>query len=554
MKAPLVFMFDARIINKTINRIKKVRKHPALRRFISHNKRVFPLADEAGHRRPVVLFELNGMQSAHIAYSYLANVLAENEQARIVAYQPTSEDQVWRRLYFFARQAIGFDRFGTYASFGTTEFLRIDPTASQKQRARALFDRIAPALCEKVDVERLAVDGVSIGDLVYDSYLKRFRKPTIEIEAPEFQAFLLESLEIVLFWQDYLDGHDVRAINVSHCVYNIAIPLRLAVKRGIPVFQATATHVYRLDQKNQFAYNDFHYFRERFAALPEDVRTAGLARAEQQIARRFSGEVGVDMGYSTKSAYGQVREERVLADSDRKKILIATHCFFDSPHSYGNNVFPDFYEWLDFLGQMTRATDYDWYIKTHPDYLPGTMEIIQEFIRRYPKFTLIPPDTSHHQIIAEGIDLALSVYGTLGFEYAALGIPVINASQNNPHIAYEFNLHARDADDYRRLLSDPELWSIRIDKQQIYEYYFMRFIYNSEDIFFDSYKTVVDELGGYKAQFKPAVYDKWLAEFTPEKHDRIKAALRRFIEAEDFRMDYTHFGRDFSVQLIGAPE
>ncbi len=500
----------------------------------------------------VVLFELNGMQSAHISYSYLANVLAEDEDAEVVAYSPNPEPQFWRRMYFWGRRLISFDRFGTYASFGATQFLLIVPDRKHKTVARQLFEDIVPTLNSRRAIERLSIDGVVVGDLIYDTYLKQFRKPTIDHDTPEFFKFLLESLETFVFWADYIEHHDVRAINVSHCVYNLAMPLRLAVARGIPVFQANATHVYRLSSENLFAYNDFHYFRERFAMLPKDVRDEGLKKAKRQIERRFAGEVGVDMAYSSQSAYGAVREERVLADSPRKKVLIATHCFFDSPHSYGFNLFPDFYEWLDFLGSITEQTDYDWYIKTHPDYLPGTLEVINGFIARYAKLTLLPADTSHHQIIAEGIDVALTVYGTIAFEYAALGVPVINASRNNPHIAYDFNLHPVDVEDYRRMLANPECWNLHIDAQQVYEYYFMRHIYNSENIFFDDFQTVLEQLGGYNAQFKPVVYDKWLEQFTPQKHERIMTALRRFIESGDFRMDYTHYGHEFSVESIGA--
>ena len=82
------------------------------------------------------------------------------------------------------------------------------------------------------------------------------------------------------------------------------------------------------------------------------------------------------MRYSSKSAYGEHKDERLLKESSRIKVFIALHCFFDSPHSYGCNLFPDFYEWLDFLGKISLETDYDWYMKTHPDYLPGNIPII----------------------------------------------------------------------------------------------------------------------------------------------------------------------------------
>jgi hypothetical protein len=538
-------------LRKIINFIKGLKVPLAARRFIAHNRRVFPRAEHVARRKPVILFELTTHRSAHIAYSYLANVLADEEGARLVAYVPDLVQSRMQKLSFAIKQLIGFDPINIYRSFGATEFLALSVSPAQKQRARTLFESIMPSLRSNLDIERLAIDGILVGDLFYDSYLMKFRRPTIDRNSREFQEFLLQSIGLFVAWDDYIGANDVRAVNVSHCVYNVAIPLRIAVKRGIPVYQSNLTHLYRLTERNLFAYNDFFYFPERFAALPPDVRAAGLLEAKRRIERRFAGEVGVDMAYSTKSAYGKTKHAQLLRPSSRKKILIATHCFFDSPHSYGDNTFPDFYEWLTFLGEISKITDYDWYLKTHPDFLPGTKEVIDDLLAKYPKFTLLPADSSHHQIIAEGIDLALTTYGTIAFEYAALGIPVINASLNNPHVAYDFNLHATDVDGYRSMLMNLDGMDLKIDKQKVYEYYFMRNIYNTEDIFFESYERAIDDLGGYQNQFGFPVYDRWLQEWSAERHHSTMTAVRNFVRSGEFRMDYAHFGREFTIKHIG---
>lgn len=538
----------AEFIRKVFIRIKGMKALPPVRRFVSHNQRVFTPASNMAKRQPIVLCELNQLRSAHIAYSYLAQVLAEEHQARVVAYVPEGLKGWWQQFKFRVVEAIGSDQLKIYRSFGSTEFLALVPTAVQKVKAKTIFETVAPKIRSNFDIEGLIVEGILIGDLIYDTYLMKYRRATIDRQSQEFQNLLLSSIELFLAWNDYFDNHDVRAINVSHCVYNVAIPLRIAVKRGIPSFQINLTHLYRLTKNNLFAYNDFMYFPEKCAALPPEVREEGLAAAKRRIERRFAGEVGVDMEYSTKSAYGDKRYSQLLRPSSRKKILIATHCFFDSPHSYGNNIFPDFYEWLSFLGEMTQITDYDWYIKIHPDYLPGTKEIIDKLVAQYPKFTLLPADSSHHQIIAEGIDLALTVFGTIAFEYAALGVLVINASQSNPHIAYDFNLHATSVENYRRMLLDLDCLEIQIDEKKVREYYFMRYIYNTEDIFFESYDTAVNELGGYNGQFEVAVYDKWLENWSAKRHSAIVANLRTFVRSGDFRMDYTHYGHELSVK------
>jgi len=480
------------------------------------------------------------MHSAHIAYSYLANVLAQANGARIVAYLPRALANWREKLSFAVRRHLGLDTFGIYRSFGTSGFLNVAPDVTQKRLAAALLPDILARIKTKTDLELLSIDGVWIGDLVYDTYLMRMIRPTVDIKCEEFRAFLLESLELFLFWREYLDIHDVCGICVSHCVYNLAIPLRIAVNRDIPVFQANITHVYRLNRHELFAYKDFTRYRKSFATLPPETQRAGLDKARERIKRRFNGEVGVDMHYSTLSAYGDSRYERLLRPSQRKKILIATHCFFDSPHSYGNNLFPDFWEWLDFLGRLTEETDFDWYIKTHPDYLPGTMEIIQNFIARYPKLTLLPSDASHHQIIGEGIDVALTVYGTIAFEYAALGKVVINCSVNNPHAAYEFNLNPKTVDEYRNLLLSLDKLHLDVDPEQVYQFYFMHHLNNTNNLFFDDFEKTINEIGGYGNQFEPAIYDYWLLQWTEEKHESQMIAFGNYVDSGDFRMEYKH--------------
>lgn len=496
--------------------------------------------------------ELNNMHSAQIAYSYLANVLSLMHEAKIVAYHHYIKNNIVNSLFYRRiRRFFCVDSFDIYKSFGVDSFLEIKPSRYQRKKAEELFLNVYTSISTTKDIELINIDGVLLGDLIYDTYLKKFRKPTIDHSSSEFQSFLRESLATFAFWLDYFDHNDVRAINVSHCVYTLAIPLRIAVRRNIPAFQINATHVYRLNAQNLFAYNDFHYYPEQFSTLPAETRRQGLAEADERIQKRLSGAVGVDMAYSTKSAYGAVKDERLVKQSNRKKILIATHCFFDSPHSYGYNLFPDFYEWLDFLGQMTLETDYDWYIKTHPDYLPGTMEVVQEFVRKYPRFCLLPSDSSHHQIIKEGIDVVLTVYGTIGFEYAALGVPVINASLNNPHIAYNFNIHPKSVEGYKEILQHIDTLHFQPDYNQVKEYYYMKHIYNTNNWLFTDYEAMLEYVGGYRNQFTPKVYDYWLREWSREKHGSVCATLKKFIESDEFRLNHTHI---ISASDIHLPE
>lgn len=525
------------IVNRVVKKLRSYKADQLTRDFIKHNLRCFAGRVKAKDTDgPEVLFEFNWLHPSHIAYSYLANVLTSKYNARILAYTANPTPSFLTKIEWKLSHCLSLRDFAIYRSFGSSEFCWAQLKRSQSDRAKGITTQILNEVKTKSDIELICVDGILLGDLIYDSYLNTFKKQTIEINDESFKRFLLSAVGLYVFWDDYFKTHDVRAVNVSHSVYTYAIPLRIAVSKDIPAFVSAPFHLYRLSKEKLFDGSDFFEFRKNFYSLPINVQADGLEQAKKRIAMRFSGNIGVDMRYSTKSAYGAHKKERLLKESNRTKVLVATHCFFDNPHSYGNNLFPDFYEWLDFLGKMTIETNYDWYLKTHPDYLPGTMEIINSFINKYPKFHLLPADSSHHQIIAEGINVALTCYGTIGYEYAAQGIPVINASVNNPHIAYNFNIHPKSVDEYRETLRNLDHIDLQIDKKEVYEYYFMKHIHDTKDWLFTDYDKMLDEVGGYSAQFSSKVYGIWMREWSPVKHAQLLEKVNSFVDSGAYRL------------------
>jgi hypothetical protein len=496
--------------------------------FVKRNRKIWKGALPA-KQDGEILIEVNSMSSSIIAFSYLANLLARIHKAVIKGYVFGDYNTRTKILNRKIKRI--------YKSFNTQKFLYRQPSNSQQDEIKDLYQDILLNLKTKKDVEDLKLEGLWIGDLLYDSHCMRYMVPTVELDDDRFRSSLKDAVESYIYWRDYFKEHDIKSVLVTHTVYvHSGVITRLAINKGIPVYQVSATHVYFLNHKNLWAYDDFFYYPERFRELSQEEQKNGLEIAKQRINLRFSGEVGVDMHYSTKSAYGNKHSKRVLKESERTKVLVATHCFFDSPHPYGVNLFPDFYEWLYFLGAVSERTDYDWYIKTHPDFLPGNVPIIEEFIKKYPKFSLIPSSTSHLQLIEEGINYGLTVYGTIGFEYAALGVPVINASLCNPHIRYSFNIHPRTIDEYERILMDLPNQKLEIDISEVYEYYFMAFIYdNTNNWLFLDYEGFVKSMSNYADQFGSISYEVFFEEFTIQRHEETLRSLKRFVDSKEYR-------------------
>jgi len=494
--------------------------------YVRHNKEIWG-DNSSNNKKGEILVESCTIASSIISFSYLANILAGIHNATIKTYVIRKKSLITKILSFKINKI--------YKSFHTDDVVYFYLSQSQSLEKETLFNTVYSRLKDKKDVEDLKIDGVWIGDLVYDSHCMNYKVPTINISDKDFRDSLSQAISYYIFWRDYFEAHNVKSIILTHTVYyQIAIISRIAIHRKIPVYQINATHLYYLSEKNIMAYTEFFHYPEYFRALSKEEQLKGLQMAKERLEKRLSGEVGVDMRYSTKSAYGGVKNNKVLRESPRIKILVATHCFFDNPHPYGVNLFPDFYEWLTFLGTISEKTDYDWYIKTHPDFLPGNIPIIEEFVKRYPKLALIPSETSHLQLIEEGISFALTVYGTIGFEYAALGIPVVNASLCNARIRYNINIHPKSIEEYERILLSLPEQKLDIDMNEVYEAYYMFYLNKTENWLFQDYEGFLKNIGGYNKQIGSVSYDKFLEEFSRQRHEEIKLSLKKFVDSGEY--------------------
>lgn len=499
--------------------------------FIKHNKTVF---DNNSKAENIILLEHGESASNIIAYSYLVSTLKEIQDAKIVSYFPRLPRTFLRKFMWWYKSNVGFYSTKIYQSFGSDYLLIPSLKNDLKKKSNSVYQNKFNKINNKTDLEQFSINGIVFGDLIYDDYLNYYKKVTIDISSFEFRNHLKYCIECIVFWIDFFENNKITAINVSHTVYTNAIPLRIAVHYEIDSFQVHASHVYRLNKENYFAYKEFVNYKDDFLKLNPIQQLNGIEDAKVRINKRFSGEVGVDMDYSKKSAFGKSFDYRLINKSNRIKILIAPHCFYDSPHPFGVNLYPDVFDWLDALIKISQKTDYDWYVKTHPDFIEETRKMVIGLFENNSKFTILPPESSHLQIVNEGIDFALTMYGSIGFEYAAMNVPVINASLNNPHIAFDFNINPKSIEEYENILMNLREVDYEIIQKDVYRYYYMHKLFHSRNWLFKDYDKVINDLGGYHGQFSLEMYKYWLVNWSMDHHQKILNGLRQFIDSGEY--------------------
>jgi len=239
------------------------------------------------------------------------------------------------------------------------------------------------------------------------------------------------------------------------------------------------------------------------------------------------------MRYSKKTAW-KINKKKVLKKNNKIKILIAAHCFFDSPNGLGDNLFPDFYEWIYFLAKISYKTDYDWYIKTHPDFLEGNEKIIEELSKKFKNINILKSTTSHHSIIRDGINFILTVNGSVGIEYAYMGKYVINASKNNPSINYNFNFNPKSIKTYEKILMNLKSQKKRIIKKEVLECYLMQRILRSNNIYLKNLEDFKKKFDKSIHKLNTSFYNYLIKKYNFEHHKYIVKKIDKFISSKRY--------------------
>lgn len=522
------------LLNRITDVIKRevrnyIYRSPA-KEFIAHNKRIWRTY-KIRHKNSVILVDAYYVPDWTVAVSYFANILSKKHCANLCTFHYSKYYWISSRLELKIR-----------ASFNCKNNMTITLNRRQKSEARFLVEMTRGLLKNTSDLRNLELLGYDIGIDIYESYLRGGR-PTLDLADENFWRVVERSISYLIFWRDYLKKNRVAAIILSHDCYSELNSLaKVAYKNGVPVYLPNPRGMWLSTRQFSIYRSRFKSYPHTFKQFNQDRQDRSRAWAKQRLSRRLVGEVGVDMPYSKASAFGQIPiTGRLLTPSDRIKVVIYTHCFFDNPHAYGDLIFNDFFEWLEFLGEMSTCTNYDWYMKPHPDYMPGTIEILESIVKKYDRITLLPSDASNYQLVKEGVSFALTCYGSIGHELPLLGVTVVNAG-NNPHVAYNFNVSPKSISDYEKIIRNLEDYKIvRPDLEKIYEFYYMHYNHEYLDsLIFDSHRKMLEsstqEISEHDGKYP---YRYFLDSFTNERHDKIIRNIENFIESgkQSFSID-----------------
>ena len=522
-------------------------------KFIKFNK-FFLRNAKIAKQNGIFLVEFNAFHDHHVIYSIFSYFFKKNYFCKTFSFYnncllttPLVFNKInslkWKIGNFFSLK-----HFAIYRSFGVDEIFKPEIDKNITKLANKYFSKNFNKIRSKKDLLNFKINNILLGDLLYDTYLKSRILPTININSEDFKKFFLDFLKLFFFWDSYFKEKKVIGIIASHSVYSYAIPLRLALSRKIPSFISNPKFLIKFSKKNFYGsiFGDYRNYKKDFNNLNKKKRTVGLLIAKEQIKKRFIGITGpeVNMEYADISSFTRNNNTRVLKDNDKFKVLISTHDFFDAVHYYGKGIFADFYEWINFLLETSKNTNFDWYIKNHPKYSgrfrkyqPFTDDIVSNMIRNYKNVTLLPNNTTNKQLIAEGIGAVLTVYGTVAAEFPYFNIPVINATKHNVHCNYYFSISPSSKKEYKKIIKNLDKIRVpKFSKKQIHEYYFMRHMIVDPNWLFENYSEMLDKIGGYHNLQSYYFYKFWINYCKKVTLKKIEEKIKIFIKSKQVRL------------------
>ncbi len=499
-----------------------------------------------------VLIEFNAFQPDHIFYSFLSNILSRKHNAKINAYYAYSliltslKFTFWKKIKWIIGLNLKFFTWKIYKSFNVENIFY--PIISEKNEkiSQKKFNHIYKNIKFKKDIENIKIENILFGDLIYDSFLRKFSVPTINPKSEKFKTFLFEFIKLSYFWINYFNENNVKAVVGSHYCYTYGITLRISTFKNIESYVVDTDGITRLNKKYNNQWILHHDYKKIFNKFSVKDKKIALEIGKNELIKKFKGATGHKLGVPQmqKTAFGKLtkksKKNKLLRNSNNLKILICSHDFFDAAHSYGNNFFSDFYEWINFLGKISKKTNYDWYIKTHPPldgkferYQKFSVDVVDEILKKYPQIKKIPPQTSHLKLIQDGINVVLTVFGTVATEYSYFNIPVINASINNPHAKYKFSITPKNYIQYKKIILNLEKMKFKVDTKDLYEYYYMRiFYFSSLDWMFPQKKLYKNNFL-WSDQYSNQIYQFYLDNFKNDKFKKKYDQLNNFVHSKD---------------------
>ena len=144
-----------------------------------------------------ILIEFHGWRVLHVIYAVLVNFFLKNTNYKILAYSSNNfffKKNFLKKIFddfkWYLGSLLKCKTFKLYSLFGVSDFIKVKSSSRFYLQSKYFLKKVYKKKLEKSDILNLQYDNILIGDILYDSYLKVYNKPTLDPNNKEFIKYV----------------------------------------------------------------------------------------------------------------------------------------------------------------------------------------------------------------------------------------------------------------------------------------------------------------------------------------------------------------------------
>lgn len=519
--------------------------------FTKFLRNVWSGTNRSGREGIILVPFINRHDLLTISSAYCGNYFAEKFNAEIYAY-----------LNFDTNYLNASEVFkNMYQAFNVKCLVNSILDKELQMEADKVFNIVWDKLFTWQDWKNISIYGIYFGTTVIRHFL-RMHIPSFDLRNQKMYMFLKNVVNTIVFWYHYIIENEIKVILLTDGVSWDGYIRDIAISKGIPTYILTAEMAKATIDYHQGT--PYQYFKNMWNQLTLTEQEYGIRWAKEHIEKRLRGGTE-EVLYADKNnfAFAETRKDKqILEENNKIKIMICPHIFEEDCFYCGEQIFDNnYFAWLCHLGELSNNTpNYDWYLKMHPSSTRRDFIIIDMILQKYPKIKKIPSNISPLQLRDEGIEYALTVYGSIGHEYPEIGIQVINAGFN-PHSTFDFTWNPKTKEEYDNLILHLDKLEKKTDEEGVYQFYSLNYLFYDwsyipwRKLFFDNPVLAMDrfELQALGMDMGTWRYGEYMKEWTEERHKKILGQLDEvFRKLDEWRPDILYKKENcMSIQVKG---
>ena len=299
---------------------------------------------------------------------------------------------------------------------------------------------------------RIIYRDIMIDDLIIDTYLRYRGLARFDINDSFVFILILDALCQIDKLDALIINSDYTSYITSYASFTThGIPARVALKHKLNVYSFGDLGSFGTKLSREFPYHTFNPHLNASIRTYPNAKIRKIRQEARSILKfRFSGGVDTGISYMRRSSYDASQKTTLDANLKNKAILFL-HDFVDSPNSYHNFIYDDFYQWTTETIKILQAAKVPFAIKPHPNQVKESQAITELLKIKHSDLHWISPTINNLDIIKSKPSVGITVYGTVASELAYFGIQTICCS-DHPHQFFNFCLTAQNRLSYQELL------------------------------------------------------------------------------------------------------